>query len=254
MDRLKQLREPAAVVTLVGLALHFALTLIYFLVAPASFNLFLVDLALSLVNPVLVALLAVLVASCWIPEATPRARGLSLLGLILTAGMLATALGMLVAGLVREPEGALSGLVSVFGGVVPWLTTAVIALGVYLALLRRPSIAASPAATAEVAPPEPVPAAPVDPQLQPGWSPEAAVGTVWRRAGDAAAGAPATSWDPPGTSGDPPGQTTGWWGPAPGKEPPSSVAPDQPATGQTPSVPTAERPVRPGDWSSPSPS
>ena len=248
MDRLKQLREPAAVVVLVGLALHFALTLIYFLIAQASFSLLLVDLALSLVNPVLVALLAVLVASCWMAEPTPRVRGLTVVGLVLTAALLATATGLLVAAVVvYAPDSALPGALSVFLGVVPWLTTGVIALGLFVALLRRPSVAAPPAVTAGVERPEPVAAPPVDPQLQPGWSPDAAVGTVWRRAGDAATGAPATSWDAPS-------QTAGWWGPAPAIETPSYVAPDQPVAGQTPSAPPAERPAGRGDWSSPSPS
>ena len=247
MDRLKQLREPAVAVALVGLVLHLAFTLFYFLAAPGSFDLLLVDLALSLVNPVLVALLAALVASCWMAEPTPRARGLTLLGLLLTAGLLATATGLLIAGLVDAEDGAWAGLLSVSREVVTWLTIEVIALGVFVALLRRPSVVASPAAIAEVEPPEPVPAPPVDPQLQPGWSPDAAVGTVWRRAGDAAAGAPATSWDPPD-------QTAGWWGPAPVIETSSYAAPDQPAAGQTPSVPPTERPARRGDWSSPSPS
>jgi hypothetical protein len=212
VDRLKQLREPATVVALLGLALHFALTLVYFLLAPASFDLWLVDVALALVNPVLLALLAVLVASCWIREATSRARGLTMLAILLTAGLLATALGLLVAGLVRAPADAGIGLVSVFRGLVPWLTTAVIALWMFVALLRRPSVA-TPAAVEPVEEPEAVPAPPADPQLQPGWSPDAAVGTVWRRAGDAAAGAPATSWDATGRTAD-------WWGPTPTKEAP----------------------------------
>jgi hypothetical protein len=235
VDRLKQLREPAAMVALVGLALHFALTLIYFLLPPASFDLFLVDVALSLVSPVLVALLVVLVVTCWMPEATSRARGLTVLSLVLTAGLLATAAGLLVAGLFRAPADALAGLFSVSLAVIPWLTTSVIALGVFVALLRRPSVAAAPAVTAEMAPPEPVPAPAVDPQLQPGWSPDAAVGTVWRRAGDAAAGAPATSWDAPGES-------AGWWGPTPAAGTSPDTPPDQPADPPTATPPPAEQP------------
>ena len=223
MDRLKQLREPAAVVALIGLALHFALTVIYFLVTPVSDDLLLLDLAVSLINPVLVALLAILVACCWLPEATSRARGLTLLALLLTAGLLVTALGLLVAGLVRAPADAQAALLSVVLGVVPWLTTTVIALGVFAVLLRRPSVAATPAGIAEAAPAESVPAPPIDPQLQPGWSPDAAIGAVWRRAGDAAAGAPASGWEAPG-------QTAGWWGPAP-ETPPEQAPPPAEQTG-----------------------
>jgi hypothetical protein len=176
--------------------------------------LLLIDLALGLVNPVLVALLALLVATCWMAEATPRARGLTLLGLVLTAGLLTAALGLLVSALVRAPAEARTGMLSVFLGVVPWLTTAVIALGVFVALLRRPSVAMTPTAVEPIEEPEPLPVQPVDPQLQPGWSPDAAVGAVWRRAGDAAAGAPATSWDATG-------QTADWWGQKPAADAPS---------------------------------
>jgi hypothetical protein len=235
VDRLKQLREPAAMVALVGLVLHCALTLVYFLVAPAPFDPFLVDLALSLMSPGLVALLAILVATCWIDEATPRARGLTVLGLILTAGLVAAAAGLLVAGLVSAQVDPWAGLFRVFPWVVPWLTTAVIALGVFVALLRRPSVASASAVTAEIAPPEPVPAPPVDPQLQPGWSPDTAVGTVWRRAGDAAAGAPATSWDATG-------QSAGWWRPTPATETSPYAPSDQPTDPPAPTPPPAEQP------------
>lgn len=214
MDRLKRLREPATVVALVGLALHFALTAVYFLLAPVAFDLLLVDLALGLVNPVLVAMLAVLVASCWIPEATSRARGLTVLSLALTSGLLVTALGILVAGLLMAPAEARVGMVSVFLGVVPWVTTAVIAIGAFVTLLRRPSVEVIPAEVGAAEPPEPVRALPADPSLQPGWSPDAAIGAVWRRAGDAAAGAPATSWDATG-------QTADWWGPQSASDAPS---------------------------------
>jgi hypothetical protein len=228
-------------VALIGLALHFALTLVYFLLAPASFDLLLVELALRLVNPVLVALLAVLVASCWKPEATSRARGLTVLSLLLTAGLFATALGLLLAGVLRAPADARAGMFAVFLGVVPWVTTAVIAIGVFVALLRRPSVAATPALV-EAAAPVSTPA--VDPQLQPGWSPDAAVGTVWRRAGDAAAGAPATSWEAPG-------QTAGWWGAAPAIEPPSYAPSDQPTAPSRPLPPPAERAGGAGNWPPP---
>jgi hypothetical protein len=230
VDRLKRLREPATVVALVGLALHFALTLLYHVLAPASFDLLLIDLAVGLVDPVLVALLAVLVTCCWLPDSTPHARGLTAFGLVLTGGLLATALGLLIAGVVRAPADAQVGMMMVFFGIVPWLTTGVLALGAYVALLRRPVPVASPAAAGEVESAdsaEPVPAPAADPQLQPGWSPDAAVGAVWRRAGDAAAGAPATSWDTPG-------QPAGWWGPPPAIETPPYGPADQPAAGDWP--------------------
>jgi hypothetical protein len=63
-----------------------------------------------------------------------------------------------------------------------------------------------------VPPSEPEPAElepePVDLDQQPGWTADEAVGTVWRRAGDAASERPATSWDAPTTDG-------GWGEPLP---------------------------------------
>ena len=214
-------------VALAGLALHVALTGLFYLLAPVSFDLLLVDVALGLVSPVLVALLAVLVASCWLADATPHARGLTVFGLVLTAGLLATAVGLLVAGLVAAPAEARFGMVTVFLGVVPWLTTAIIALGMFVALLRRPSVAVTPAAAEEEVPGQPVPAPAADPQLQPGWSPDVAVGAVWRRAGDAATGAPATSWETPD-------KPAGWWGPPPAIETPPYAPVDQPGGGDWP--------------------
>ena len=202
MDRLKQLREPATVVALVGLALDFALTLLSFLLTRTSDELLPVYFALRLGDPVLVAVLAALVVTCSIAEPTPRARVLAALSLVLTGGQLATAVGLLLAGLLRLPAARVE-LMGMVPGAIPWLTTAVIAIAVFVSLLHRPSVAAAPAATEVVEPPQVSAPGPADPQLQPGWSPDAAVGAVGRRAGDAAAGAPATSWD------DTP-ETAGW--------------------------------------------
>jgi hypothetical protein len=223
VDRLKRLREPATVIALVGLALHLVLAVVYLLVAPTSDDLLLVELAVGLGNPLLVALPAVLAATCWLAEATPRARTLTMLGLLLTCVLLAFGSGLLIAGVVRTPADARIGLLAVLLRGIPGLTVAVLALGLFIALLQRPSVAPAPVMVAEleqVEPPAPVPAAPADPQLQPGWSSDAAVGAVWRRAGDAAAGAPATSWDATANA-------TGW-SPIPTPERPSQPPVDQP--------------------------
>ena len=243
MDRLKLLREPAAVVALVGLALHVGLTLAFFLLAPEFAELPLVDLALSLGSPVLVVLLAVLVATCWLAQATPRVRGLTVLSLVLTAGLLVAAIGLFVAGLVQGRVDVQAGLLSVFRGFVPWLTTAVIAVGVFVTLLQRTSVAVTPAVTDVVEPPQPIGTPAADPQLQPGWSPDTAVGAVWRRAGDAASGAPSDQWDAMA-------QTTGRWGPPPIETSPAASS-DQPADPPGAASAGAEWPDLRGDWSPP---
>jgi hypothetical protein len=240
VDRLKQLREPAAVLVLVALALHVALAILGYALLTREFgDMPLDDLAFNLASPGLIALLAVLVISCWLGDATPRARRVTVLALALTAALLVGALGLFVAGLVWRSAGGQAGLALTLRSVVPWLTIAVIAVGVFVALLRHPSVTAPPvvddrAETDEST--EPVPAPTADPQLQPGWSPDTAVGAVWRRAGDAAAGAPAAGWDAMA-------QATGRWGPAPPDETPA----DQPREASS----APEWPDVRGDWSSP---
>jgi hypothetical protein len=218
VDRLIHLREPATVVALLGLGLHLVLTLAYLLVAPTSDDVLLADLAVGLSNPLLLALPAGLAVTCWMADVTPRASGLTLCGLLLTAAVLAVTAGLLIAGVVRAPVDAAAGLLSILLRGIPGLTVGVIALTVFITLLQRPSVVTAPAA--EVAEPPRVSAAPpADPQLQPGWSPDTAVGAVWRRAGDAAAGAPATGWDTTP-------ETTGW-GPIPTTDGPPQASSEQ---------------------------
>jgi hypothetical protein len=240
VDRLKQLREPAAVLVLVALALQVALTILGYALLTREFgDMPLGDLAFNLASPGLIGLLAILVITCWFGDPTPRARRVTVLALALTAALLVGALGLFVASLVWRSAAGQASLALTLRGLVLWLTTTVIAVGVFVALLRRPSTAATPAVddgaeTEEST--EPVPAPTADPQLQPGWSPDAAVGAVWRRAGDAAAGAPAAGLDAMA-------QATGRWGPTPPEETPG----DQPREASS----APEWPDVRGDWSSP---
>jgi uncharacterized membrane protein len=220
VDRLIRLREPATMVALLGLALHLVLTVAYLMAAPIADDVLLADLAVSLGNPLLVGLPAVLAATCWLGEVTPRARGLTVFGVLLTATVLAATAGVLIASMVLAPAGATAGLLGVLLRGIPGLTVAALGLLVLLGLLRQPSVAVA-AETDQVAELPRVSAVlPADPQLQPGWSPDAAVGAVWRRAGDAAEGAPATSWEAaPDTSG---------WGPIPTADGPPQASSEKP--------------------------
>ena len=202
-------REPAAVVVLVALGLELALILVIAMSSGAPIEVTGLPLAYYLADPALLVLLTALVAACWVVDPTRHARGVTLAALVLTAGTLAAAGAFAVAGLVMVPaEGV---LVPLLVRVVPPLAAGVVALGTSIVLLRRPRPA--PAPVPELAPAEPEPE-PVDPQQQPTWTPDAAVGAVWRRAGDAASQTPSTSWDSPGPSG-------GGWGP--------TTSPDTPA-------------------------
>ena len=69
-----RLREPAAVVALVGVALHVVLSVLSAADSPVPVGPTLGDLAYRIADPVLLVLLTLLVA-CWLPEPrTPAAR------------------------------------------------------------------------------------------------------------------------------------------------------------------------------------
>jgi MFS family permease len=197
MERLMRLREPAAVIALVGLTLHTVLVVLSGWDSTAPLGPILGHLASAIAEPVLLVLLSVLLVACWLTEPTRHARGLTVAGLALTALLLAAVLALAVAALVvAGPEMWERG--AIYRWLVPPVTVAVIGLLAQVALLRRPTPA--PTTVPELEPAEPQPE-PVDPQQQPTWTPDAAVGTVWRRAGDAASQVPATSWDAPGEGG-----------------------------------------------------
>lgn len=201
MERLKRLREPAAVVALVGLGLHLFLHMLPAAGTPVPAYLFAGDLAYVLADPALLALPTLLVLACWSADPTPHARRLTVAALVLTAAVLVVAVGAGVAAALLTPtEEGISVAIPTW---LPSLLPGAIAVGAQIALLRRPALERAAGSPAELAPAEPEPA---DPQQQPTWTPDAAVGTVWRRAGDAGSQTPATRWDDPGP-------TDGGWGP-----------------------------------------
>jgi hypothetical protein len=214
MEGLKRLREPAAVIALLGLAVHLALSGLWAVRSPAPPGSTLTTLAILIVPPVLLVLLTALLLACSLGGPTPHARGLTVTGLGLTVALLVGAGALAVASLTTAP-GADSWRLAFLAGLVAPVTVAVISLATQVALLRRPvsDTATVPRAELESVPPDPEP---VDPQHEPTWTSDAAVGTVWRRAGDAASQRPATSWDAPGQSG-------GWWEAEPDPDPPAET-------------------------------
>jgi hypothetical protein len=203
MERLLRLREPAAVVVVVALGLHLVLTVVGSTLSQAPGG---------LTDPVLLILLTVLVIACWVAEPTRHARGVTIAGLVLAVLALGAAVVFVVAAL-RYLPAATSPLLSVSASVLPSLIAGIVALGATTALLRRPRPAPAPPPeleSAELAP------EPVDPQQQPTWTSDAAVGTVWRRAGDAGSERPATRWDAPAATG-------GWWGSDPEADGPADT-------------------------------
>ena len=208
MERLKRWREPAAVVVLVAVGLDLVALLLTAAARTSDPGLLAADLALALADPVLLLLLTALVVACWVAPPTPRARGLTIAALALTSVVLLGVAASGVAALVLAPTAIWSASLL---RAVPPLVAGVVALSASIALLRRPRPAPVPVPELEAAEPEP---APVDPQQQPAWTPDTAVGTVWRRAGDAASEGPATSWDSPDAG-------TGWGEPDPRPDAPA---------------------------------
>ena len=186
MEPLLRLREAAAVVVVVGLGLHLVLTVVGSTLSQAPGG---------LTDPGLLVLLTALVVACWVAEPTRHARGVTIAGLALAVLAVAAAVVFAVAALRYRPAAA-SPLLSVSASVLPSLTAGIVALGATVALLRRPRPAPAPLPELERAEPEPEPE-PLELQQQPTWTTDMAVGTVWRRAGDAGTERPATSWDAP---------------------------------------------------------
>ena len=186
-----QLREPAAWVAFGALVLNLVLAV----VAMATYQGQLANVALALsaqaANPVPLVVLAVLVSFCVVRERTPHARLLTILSLI--AGVLAVLFGLTLAfvALAAEPTPVLGVLTTIVIQVI-----SVIAVVLLIKLLQLQAVPRRLPAGIGLPPyVEQLPAPqPADQRLQPTWQPDAAAGAVWRTAGEAAAGAPATGW------------------------------------------------------------
>ncbi len=151
----------------------------------------------------LTVLVGVLVAACCVRPEVPAARRLAAWGAVLTAvSLVATVLALALTS------------VEVAGWSLVWLVPDVVVpvvVGAGLVALARPvrmdvlaEPTPAPAAAEDASEPEP------DLELQPSWTPDAASGAVWRTAGEAARGAPASGWAEQGSP---------WAAPAPGDWP-----------------------------------
>lgn len=254
MESLKNLREPAALVILVVLALRVLLALVTAVVyvgidlaggLPAAANL----VSFRATDPLLCLVLAALVASCvLVGPPTRRARGLASSAVVVVGVSVLVSLVFAVLGLATRsdlaPVNALDAL-----------TVLALPVLVVVALVRLRSaapggppssvLAGARSSTAIANPTLPDPAlahqdpGPPDEQYLPSWLPDTASGAAWNRAGDAAAGAPASGWGTPGQGG---GWQVGPTGPAP-------TGPAAPASGGWTPDPAADQ----EGWSSPPP-
>jgi hypothetical protein len=144
-------------------------------------------------NPVPLIVLAVLVSFCVVRERTPHARLLTILSLVVAVIAVLFGLTLALLGLAAESTPVLAVLATIVTQLI-----SLIAIVLLIKLLQLQAVPRRLPAGIGLAPypyPEPLPAPQLpDQQLQPTWQPDAATGAVWRTAGEAAAGAPATGW------------------------------------------------------------
>jgi hypothetical protein len=191
MESLMRLREPAAWVALGALVLNLVLAIVAIAINQGPLANVAVGLSARAANPVPLVVLAVLVTFCVVRERTPHARLLTMLSLI--AGVLSVLFGLTLAlwALAAEPIPVIGVLTAIL-----IQATSVIAVVLLIKLFRLQAVPRRLPAGIGLAPYlEQVPAQePADQRLQPTWQPDTAAGAVWRTAGEAAAGAPATGW------------------------------------------------------------
>ena len=192
VDRLTRLRAPLAVVALAALTLVALARVVLGLSevgAGGSTAVAAARLAPNGSDGALTVLVGVLVAACAVGPEVPVRRRLAAWGAVLTAvSLVATVLALSLTS------------VAVAGWSLVWTIPDVVVpvvVGLGLVALARPDRIASPASVAPEAAalaqqPEPEPEP--DPELQPSWTTDAAAGAVWRTAGEAARGAPASGW------------------------------------------------------------
>ncbi len=204
MDRLLRLRAPFAVAALLALSLVAAarvgLGLSELVTASGSRAVAAARLAPNGSDGALTVLVGLLVVACCREPATAAHRRFAVWGAVLCAvSLLASAAALASTNL------AIAGWNAVW--LIPDLVVPVL-VGVALTVLAQPEPVRDATDLVAVVPAEavPAPAPEPDPALEPGWAADAAAGAVWRTAGDAARGAPATAWGS--------GAPTGWEAPA----------------------------------------
>ena len=231
LDNVLRLREPAAWIVIAVTAANIVLALVRFGlalgVAGAPLAGAAQDVALGAMNLSLVIVVVALVWVCVFHAPTPgAARVTTAAAVVVTVGTLVTITGALMG--LAASAGVLGVVLEFLGGLLDIILKAIATITLWLIHrgLRGGRIHAVPVAEAS---PSLEPAPPVPSGPAPSWRPEAASGSVWTSASDAAEGAPARGHGVPG-----PG--AGW----------RPVARDEPAAAELPPG-SAGRPAEPGD-------
>jgi hypothetical protein len=218
-----RLREPAAWVALGALVLNLVLTIVALVTIDGSLTSVGWVLSARVANPIPLLVLVVLVSFCVLRERTPHARQLTLTSLIV--GMIAVLFGLV---LTMLGFGANAPILAVIATMVPQAIS-VLAVGFLIKLLQLQAVPRRlpPGIGLVAQEQESLSAPPVpDQRLQPTWQPDTAAGAAWRRAGDAATGAPASGW---GTD----ESAAGWQ--------PIGTPPNEPRPPSRPQVPSTDQ-------------
>jgi hypothetical protein len=237
-----RLREPAAWIALGALVLNLILTIVAMVTFDGSLSNAGWVLSAQVANPVPLIVLAVLVSFCVLRDRTPHARQLTLISLIVGAISVLFGLALTLLGF-----GASAPILAVFATIVPQAIS-VLAVGLLIKLLqltavpRRlpPGIGLIPHEPEALSSTQPATQVP-DQRLQPTWQPDAAAGAAWHRAGDAAAGAPASGWGTDATS-------AGW---QPVSTPPRGPMPPLPRDSRADQGQRKSQPAVPEWWDRP---
>ena len=208
MDNLLRLREPVAWIVVGVTAVSIVLAVVRFVLAlttaGASFSAAAQDVALGAMSLTLVIAVVALVISCVFHAPVAGARRLvPAAATVVTVGTLLTVVGALLG--LPASAGALAVVLEFLGGLLDIVLKVVGAVTLWLIHrgLSAGRIAGAPAAVAVgEAELDAAASEPVDPQPQAGptWTPDAAAGTVWTSASDAASGAQPSGWGVPGSA------------------------------------------------------
>lgn len=201
VDNLMRLREPAAWIVVGVTAVSIVLAVVRFVLALTTggigFSAAAQDVALGAMSLTLVLAVVGLVIACVFHAPVASARRLVVAAAtVVTIGTLLTVLGAL-AGLPAS-AGALAVVLEVLGGLLDVVLKIVGAVTLWL--IHRGMSAGRIQVAGPVVAAEEEPAAVEPPTAAPTWTPDAAAGSVWTSASDAATGAQPSGWGVPGSA------------------------------------------------------
>ena len=208
IENLMRLREPVTWIVIGVTAVSIVLAVVRFVLAlttgGATFSAAAQDVALGAMSLTLVIAVVALVIACVFHAPVPGARRIvPAAATVVTIGTLLTVVGALLG--LPASAGALAVVLEFLGGLLDIVLKVVGAVTLWLIhrgmsagrIAVAPAVAGAGDAELDAAASEPA-----EPQQQAGptWTPDAAAGTFWTSASDAASGAQPSGWGVPGSA------------------------------------------------------